>query len=145
MTGTATAERMAVSQKRPDTPISSLSSGEAISEKANVSPIEEPTIAMARVMTRSLTLSASMAVTAAEMAPAPWIALPIMTQKIESATAARALPRAKITRPKTMTGLRPSRSLATPKGTCKSPCVRPYMPRVRPTIRLFWPPGRLRA
>ena len=35
---------------------------------------------MARVMTRSLTLSASMAVTAAEMAPAPWIALPIMIQ-----------------------------------------------------------------
>ena len=40
------------------------------------------------------------------------------------AQAATALPRAKSNNPKMMTGLRPKRSDAMPKGNCNTPCVR---------------------
>lgn len=68
--------------KSPGTPKSSFKGGAMTRESAKVRPIEAPTIAMAFVMTRSRTLSEIIAVTAAEMAPAPCRARPSMTRTI---------------------------------------------------------------
>ena len=125
MTPTAQTASTAVSQKMPGTPIQAASMGENTREAANVRPIEAPTKAMARVSTTSRTESAIMAVTAAETAPAPCSARPAITISMLVASAASALPAANTRSPKAMTGLRPNRSLAAPKGICKMPCVSP--------------------
>ena len=116
---------MPVSQKSPATPMTSTKIGERTSDKAKVMPIEDPTRAMALVRTRSRTESDNMAVTAAETAPAPCSARPAITVQTESPSAAAKLPTAKIRSPAAMTGLRPKRSLAAPKGICRQPWVSP--------------------
>jgi hypothetical protein len=64
------------------------------------------------------------AVTAAEIAPVPCSARPTIVQAMSVACAATRLPSANSTSPKTITGLRPSRSDAMPNGSCSRPCVR---------------------
>ena len=68
------------------------STGDSTSETAKDRPIEPPTMAMARVRTSSRVASASQAVTAAEMAPAPWMARPMVIQNTSDAWAQTTLP-----------------------------------------------------
>ncbi len=84
-----------------------------------------PIRAMAWVRFSSRVRSASRAVTAAEMAPAPCRARPTSTPIRVSALAAGKLPAAKMIRPKMITGLRPMRSEAMPKGIIRIAWVRP--------------------
>ena len=84
-----------------------------------------PTSAIDLVRTLSRVRSASRAVTAAEMAPAPCRARPMTSQVSDGAQAATALPMANRARPPMITGLRPMRSDAMPSGTCSSAWVRP--------------------
>ncbi|CRE08935.1 Uncharacterised protein [Bordetella pertussis] len=72
--------RQAMVQNSPDSPHHPTSTGAATSDTANDRPIEPPTMAMARVRTSSRVASASQAVTAAEMAPPPWMARPSVIQ-----------------------------------------------------------------
>jgi hypothetical protein len=83
------------------------SAGAATSDTANISPMLAPTSAMALVRTASRVWSASSAVTAAETAPAPWIARPTSSQVRLGAAAATKLPAAKTSSPITITRLRP--------------------------------------
>ena len=69
--------------------------------------------------------SAASAVTAAEIAPAPCSTRPITTVCTSLAIAATALPAMNRSSPKTITGLRPKRSEAAPKGICRKAWVRP--------------------
>ena len=102
-------------------------------------------MAMARVRTSSRVASASQAVTAAEMAPAPWMARPMVIQNTSDAWAQTTLPATNSKRPAITTGRRPQRSDASPKGICMKAWVRPYMPSARPTRAGSSPPGRPRA
>ena len=104
--------------------------------------MDPPTMAIARVRTSGRVASASHAVTAAEIAPAPWIARPsvIHVRSVESAQTT--LPATKSSRPAITTGRRPNRSEASPKGICMNAWVRPYMPRASPTRDGSSPPGR---
>ena len=79
-------------QNRPDSPHQPTSTGDSTSETAKDRPIEPPTMAMARVRTSSRVASASQAVTAAEMAPAPWMARPMVIQNTSDAWAQTTLP-----------------------------------------------------
>ena len=115
----------AVSPNRPDSPNQPASGGAAMSEMANISPMLMPTSAMPLVRTSSRVRSASSAVTAADTAPAPCSARPIISPWMLPASAASTLPAANTSRPATMTRLRPSRSDARPSGTCITACVRP--------------------
>ncbi|MNV81085.1 hypothetical protein D3C71_1747290 [compost metagenome] len=72
--------RQAMVQNRPDSPHQPTSTGDRTRDTANDRPIDPPTMAMARVRTSSRVASASQAVTAAEMAPAPWMARPMVIQ-----------------------------------------------------------------
>ena len=126
----------------PGTPISGASAGDTTSDSANVAPIVIPIAAIARVRTASRVRSATSAITAAEIAPAPWIVRPTIVHAIVGAHAAMKLPSAKITSPATMTGLRPQRSDAQPNGICSTACVSPYAPSASPTSRWSRPPGR---
>ena len=101
------------------------SSGASTSDSAKTRPIEAPIIAIALVRCSSRVRSAASAVTAAEIAPAPWMTRPTMVSQMSSASAAMKLPSANSSRPKTITGLRPKRSEAMPKGICSRPWVRP--------------------
>ena len=112
----------------PGTPMSGVSAGATTSESANVAPIVMPIAAIARERTESRVRSAASASTAAEMAPAPWTTRPTMVQPIVGAHAAMKLPSAKMRSPATMTGLRPQRSDAQPKGTCKQRLREPVGP-----------------
>ena len=78
-------------------------------------------MALALVSTRSRTESEIMAVTAAETAPIPCSARPAITVQMSLPRAARMLPAAKIRSPAAITGFRPQRSLAAPKGFCRIP------------------------
>ena len=115
----------AVSQNRPDMPIKAYRIGAATMERANTSPMEEPIMAMTLVRCCSRVRSAARAVTAAEMAPAPWNTRPTSTVCTSWASAAMMLPITNSTSPNTITGLRPKRSDAAPKGICKKAWVRP--------------------
>ncbi len=84
-----------------------------------------PTSAMALVRTASRVRSASKAVTAAEIAPAPCSARPSVSHSSVGAQAATRLPMANSAKPAWMMRLRPQRSLAMPSGICSSACVRP--------------------
>ena len=64
-------------------------------------------------------------VTAAEMAPAPCSTRPTTTVCTSWAMAATTLPITNSSRPTTITGLRPKRSEAAPKGICRKAWVRP--------------------
>jgi len=114
-----------VSTNRPLSPMRALSAGASTSDTANISPMLPPTSAMALVRTSSRVWSASKAVTAAEIAPAPCSARPASSQFRSGAAAARKLPSANTSSPATITRLRPSRSEASPKGICSSACVSP--------------------
>ena len=114
-----------VSANRPPMPTAAYSGGAPTSDSAKVSPMDAPTIAIALVRCSSRVASAMNAVTAAEIAPAPCTARPMIVQKMSSADAAMKLPAANSTRPATITGLRPQRSLAAPNGICSRPWVRP--------------------
>ncbi len=109
----------------PGTPMTPVSAGPATSDNANVAPIVMPMAAMARVRTSSRVRSAVSAITAAEIAPAPCTVRPTIVHRIVGAHAAMKLPSANTTSPATMTGLRPHRSEAQPKGTCRIAWVRP--------------------
>ena len=84
-----------------------------------------PMVAMARVRTSSRVRSAARAMTAAAMAPLPWITRPTMTPSMLLASAATTLPRANRARPAKITGLRPMRSESMPKGMPSIAWVRP--------------------
>ena len=84
-----------------------------------------PTSAIALVRTLSRVTSASKAVTAAEIAPAPWIARPATSHCTLGAQAAIALPSANRASPSRITGLRPQRSDAMPSGICNRAWVSP--------------------
>lgn len=86
----------------------------------NLPPIVMPTMAIALVRWLSRVESATNALTAAEMAPAPCKPRPIVTPSKSSALAAIKLPMANSARPNTMTGFRPKRSEAAPSGSCNS-------------------------
>ena len=109
----------------PGTPMSAVSAGDATSDSANVAPIVMPIAAIARERTESRVRSAARAITAAEIAPAPWMIRPAIVQPIVGAQAAMKLPTAKMTSPVTMTGFLPQRSDAQPNGTCSIACVSP--------------------
>ncbi len=109
----------------PGTPITAVSAGPAISDTANVAPMVMPMAAMARVRTESRVRSAVNAITAAEMAPAPWMVRPTITHAMVGAHAATKLPSANSSRPKMITGLRPQWSDAQPNGICRIAWVRP--------------------
>ena len=121
------------------------SSGANTSDSANISAMLPPTNAMALVRTSSRVKSASSAVTAAEIAPAPCSARPATSQFKSGAQAATKLPSANISSPATITRLRPHQSEASPKGICSSACVRPYTPSARPTRTGSSPPGKRAA
>ena len=72
--------RIAVIAKIPGTPISVLSTGPAMMDNPNVSPMVMPIAAMALVRTESRVRSAASAITAAEIAPVPCTVRPTMTQ-----------------------------------------------------------------
>ena len=55
--------------------------------------------------------------TAAEIAPAPWITRPAIVSQMSCAAAATKLPAAKSRSPARITRLRPKRSAAMPNGT----------------------------
>ena len=114
-----------VSQNSPPRPITAASGGAATSDSANIAAMLMPTSAMPLVRTSSRVWSASSAVTAADTAPAPWMARPMMSICTLPASAATALPRANTSSPTTMTFLRPTRSDASPSGICITACVRP--------------------
>ncbi|MOA34737.1 hypothetical protein D3C78_1561340 [compost metagenome] len=84
-----------------------------------------PIIAIALVRCCSRVRSDSIAITAAEIAPAPCSTRPAITPQMVSAFAASAAPAAKISRPTTITGRRPMRSERVPKGICRMAWVRP--------------------
>ncbi len=109
----------------PGTPISSSSSGPAMSATVNDRPIVMPIMAMAFVRCDSRVRSASNAITTPATAPLPCRARPSTTSQMSVARAASALPTANSSRPATITGLRPIRSDAMPKGICRSAWVRP--------------------
>ena len=64
----------------------------ATSESANTSPIEAPIIAIVLVRCSSRVRSAANAITAAEIAPAPWITRPAIVTQMSCAPAATKLP-----------------------------------------------------
>ena len=84
-----------------------------------------PTNAIALVRTSSRVVSAKKAVTAAEIAPAPCSVRPMTSQSRSGAQADTKLPPANSSRPAMMTGLRPHRSDASPKGICRNAWLRP--------------------
>ena len=114
-----------VSQKMPLTPITGASSGPANIASMNDTPMVMPIVAIALVRCSSRVTSAASAMTAAEIAPLPWIARPMMINHTSFAKAAIALPRANSSRPPKITGLRPMRSESRPKGICSAAWVRP--------------------
>ena len=96
-----------VKMNKPAMPIQPYRTGAPTSDNAKTSPIDEPIIAITLVRCSSRVRSAASAVTAAEMAPAPCNTRPTMTQVMSGAQAATKLPSAKISRPATITCLRP--------------------------------------
>lgn len=82
-------------------------------------------MAITLVRCSSRVRSAASAVTAAEIAPVPCSTRPAIIQCMSGAQAATKLPSANSSKPKTMTGLRPKRSEAIPKGICSTAWVRP--------------------
>ena len=114
-----------VKANSPPRPTCAASSGASTRDSANIRAMLAPTSAMALVRTSSRVVSASKAVTAAEMAPAPCSERPKISQVRSGAQVATKLPSANTSRPNTMTFLRPSQSEAMPKGICKMPWVRP--------------------
>ena len=115
----------AVIQNKPPSPIAPASGGATTSDSANIAAMLMPTSAMPLVRTSSRVRSASSAVTAADTAPAPWMARPTISICTPPASAATTLPSAKTMRPMTMIFLRPTRSDASPSGTCITACVSP--------------------
>jgi len=115
----------AVIQNRPPRPIAPASGGAATSDSANIAAMLMPTNAMPLVRTSSRVRSVKSAVTAADTAPAPWIARPTTSICTLPASAATTLPSANTISPSTMTFLRPTRSDASPSGTCITACVSP--------------------
>ena len=63
----------------PGTPMLRPSTGPATMDNANVAPMVTPMMAIALVRCSSRVRSAVSAITAAEMAPAPWIIRPTIT------------------------------------------------------------------
>ena len=124
-TAMQTITKTPVSTKRPLSPICCAKIGAKTKDRANISPMLAPTSAMALVRTASRVMSASKAVTAAEIAPAPCKERPTINQPSVEAAAATKLPKAKITKPIKITFLRPKRSEAMPNGICKIPWVSP--------------------
>ena len=114
-----------VNQNSPEKPIQTVSTGATTKDRANISAMLLPNQAMARVRTSSRVKSASMAVTAADTAPAPCKLRPNSRCVRSVAAAAQKLPKAKTIRPSTITRLRPKRSEAMPNGNCNRPCVSP--------------------
>ena len=100
-------------------------SGATTSDNANINPMLAPTSAMDLVRTWSRVWSASKAVTAADTAPAPCKARPMVSQIRLGAQAAIKLPTANTSSPKMITRFRPRRSEAIPNGNCKQACVKP--------------------
>ncbi len=109
----------------PVMPTRGCSSGPSTSDSRKLTAIEPPIIAIALVRWESRVPSATIADTAADTAPAPCNARPMMTVTTESSIAAMKLPSANTSSPPTITGLRPSRSEATPSGNCSSAWVSP--------------------
>jgi hypothetical protein len=124
-TATPTKAITPVNQNKPANPIQAVSTGDTTKDSANISPMLPPTRAMALVRTSSRVKSANKAVTAADTAPAPCRLRPTNKPIKSVAAAAQKLPKAKISRPSTMTRLRPKRSEAMPNGSCSTPCVKP--------------------
>ncbi|MNK90819.1 hypothetical protein D3C87_1108870 [compost metagenome] len=125
VTPMASTPSTAISQKMPDMPML-FSSGEAITrDSAKVSPMLPPTIAMALVRWRSRVRSAMQAVMAAEMAPMPCIARPMVMPARVSEKAATSAPATNSSSPATITGLRPTRSDSQPSGIWRKACIRP--------------------
>jgi hypothetical protein len=121
----APAASAAVIQNNPDTPISAARGAPATSETTKEPPMHMPITVIARVRSSSRVASASSAVSAAAIAPAPCSARPAMTPPMVVLVAATTLPQAKIARPMTMTGTRPYRSDSRPNGICSSAWVSP--------------------
>src|SRR5690606_27147628 len=96
-----------IAQKRPDSPKAPTIMGDSTSEAAKDSPIDAPTIAMARVRTSGRVASATHAVMAAETAPRPCKVRPAMIQFTFSAKAQMMPPTTKSTMPATITVRRP--------------------------------------
>ncbi|MNP29152.1 hypothetical protein D3C76_1221620 [compost metagenome] len=90
----------AVARNNPDKPKALVNSGPTTMATANDRPMLMPIMAMALVRCCSRVRSDSSAMTAAEIAPAPCRMRPAITPQIESAWAAKMLPRAKITSPR---------------------------------------------
>ena len=111
--------------KMPAMPTDWYNSGAATRDRANISPIEAPISAIALVRCSSRVRSAVKATTAEEIAPAPWMERPRMVIQMSSVAAATKLPMANKIKPNTITGLRPQRSEAMPKGNCRSAWVSP--------------------
>ncbi len=114
-----------VSAKIPAMPTAWYSAGAATSDSANTRPIEAPMIAIVLVRCSSRVRSAASAITAAEIAPAPWMHRPRIVSQMSCAAAARKLPAANTSSPNTITRLRPWRSAAMPYGMWRIACVRP--------------------
>ena len=123
----------------PDSPIQPASNGDTIRASENTRPMLAPIMAMALVRTTSRVWSASSAVTAADTAPAPWMARPHSRPSMVVAMAAITLPTANTSRPSAIRRLRPQRSLAMPSGSCSTACVRPYTPMAMPMLAGFAP------
>ena len=101
----ATVASTPMKAKMPAMPIQRYIGGASTSEIANTSPIEAPITAMVLVRCSSRVRSAASAITAAEIAPAPWMKRPRMVSQMSSASAAMKLPSAKRMSPMTMIAL----------------------------------------
>ena len=117
--------KRAMTLNMPSKPIDSCKGDATTNDRAKVNAILPPTIAMARVRVSSLVKSANHAVTAAEIAPAPCIALPAVIQTKSSWLAAMRAPKTNNAKPNTTTGRRPYLSDSIPRGMCKHACTNP--------------------
>ncbi len=89
-----------VARNSPDRPNALVRMGPTTIAMANDTPIVIPIIAMALVRCCSRVRSDSKAITAAEIAPAPWRIRPAITPQIDVDCAASTLPSANTTNPR---------------------------------------------
>ncbi|MNN53267.1 hypothetical protein D3C81_1680100 [compost metagenome] len=106
----------AIIQKRAFRPSLWVMIGPSTMAIAKVTPKLTPINAIALVRFCSRVKSESSAITAAAIAPEPCSARPRIMPHMECDSAAIMLPRTKISRPPTISGLRPTRSESSPKG-----------------------------
>ena len=114
-----------ITRKMPETPIAASSGGAMTSAPTKDSPMLMPTTAIARVRTSGRVRSASSAVTAADIAPAPCSARATASPRTLSDSAPASDPMANRMSPTAITGLRPKRSDQRPNGICSMACVMP--------------------